>query len=84
MELVPPGDQLIGPEVRGFGVMPIGEDSVARPNSANIETAVGVLDENIILGASVVSFVPIATVSLRLRVRVCGRWSLTHQKRSQD
>lgn len=42
-----PEFNLICPEFIGFRIMPVGEDGVTGPNSADIQAAIWILDPNI-------------------------------------
>lgn len=51
-QLLMPRHDLIRPKLTGLGMMPVGEDGVARPDSADVEAAIRVLQKDIVFSAS--------------------------------
>lgn len=54
-----PEGELVGPEIGRFGVMPVGENGIARPDGTDVEAAIGILEEEVVCRASVVGFISV-------------------------
>lgn len=65
-----PERQLVGPEVAGFGMMPVGEDGVTGPDRADVQAAVGVLEEEVVCRAAVVCWVSVIMSTLHSGIDV--------------
>lgn len=49
--------KFVGPEFTSLGMVPVSEDSIARPDSSNVNAAIGVLEPNIIGATSRVGII---------------------------
>jgi hypothetical protein len=80
-----PGHDFVRPEITCLRVVPVGEDSVARPYSANVFASIGILQEDVILvsaGVGIIAGYESARFSAgqaqgNLRIRgILGVWNV--------